>query len=176
MAGKNVLLYHLLRILTPDELNELTTTSKGRNLVSLTKMLSKDLESDKHQAEEDEGAKVLPFKGKESDEEIVPERSEVLAFDIACGEKCLVILDDHVKRITVLNKNYSKNCPVGQETSSFIISEKTRFKDNYNRIKSKEILSLYKKNANLDIEREKSDGQDASGSSNIGVLVNKKQA
>lgn len=173
MAGKNVLLYHLLRILTPDELNELTTTSKGRNLVSLTKMLSQDIDEQEHHHE---GAKVLPFKKKESSEEKEVKKSETLALVIECGEKCRVILDDHVKRITVLNRDYSKNCPVSQETSSFIISEKVRFKENYNKIKSKEVLSLYEKNAAFDIEREKSHKEDLSSSSNIGVLVNKKQA
>ena len=174
MVGKNPLLGHLLRILTPDELNELTTTSKGRNLVSLTKMLSSDLD------EEESGAKILPFKKKEdeqeesSSEEVKSER--LLALNIECGTKCKIILDDHVKRITVLNRDYSKNCPVSQETSSFIISEKSRFKDNYNKIKSKEVLSLYEKNASLDIQREKTNKEESSSSSNIGVLINKKQA
>lgn len=175
MNGKNPLLYHLLRILTPDELNELTTTSKGRNLVSLTKMLQKDISEGEIETEiEEEGAKILPFESKENTEESVQE--EGMAFHVECGERCIVILDDHIKRITVLNSNYSKNCPITQETSSFIISEKIRFKDNYNRIKSKEVLSLYKKNASVDINREKSNKDDASKTSNIGVLVNKKQA
>lgn len=174
MVNKNVLLYHLVRILTPDELNELTSTSKGRNLVSLTDLLSKDLEDEKAPIE---GAKILPFKRK-GEESVTEKSSDILALDIKCGEKCLLIIDDYVKRITVLNKRFSKNCPVSQETSSFIISEKTRFKDNYNRIKSKEILSLYQKNASIDIEREKSSkSEDQSASSSIlGILVNKKQA
>lgn len=175
MVNKNVLLYHLVRILTPDELNELTSTSKGRNLVSLTKLLSNDLDEENAPTE---GAKVLPFK-KKVEEEIPEKSSDFLAIDIKCGEKCLTILDDYVKRITVLNKKFSKNCPVNQETSSFIISEKTRFKDNYNKIKSKEILSLYQKNASVDIEREKStkrDDQSKASSSILGVLINKKQA
>ncbi len=174
MVNKNVLLYHLVRILTPDELNELTSTSKGRNLVSLTKMLSNDLEEEKAPHE---GAKILPFKKKEEEQSAKVASSSVLAVDIKCGEKCLTIIDDYVKRITVLNKRFSKNCPVSQETSSFIISEKTRFKDNYNKIKSKEILSLYQKNASVDIEREKSSkNEDQSSSSILGVLINKKQA
>lgn len=177
MKGKNPLLYHLLRILTPDELNELTTTSKGRNLVSLTKMLTKDIsdEDPNDDLEEDHEAKILPFKSKESDE-VETINEDGMAFHVECGERCMVILDDHIKRITVLNRNYSKNCPVTQETSSFIISEKDRFKDNYNRIKSKEVLSLYKKNADIDINREKSSKEDLQSSSNVGVLVNKKQA
>jgi hypothetical protein len=175
MVNKNVLLYHLVRILTPDELNELTSTSKGRNLVSLTDMLCEDLED---KTEASEGAKILPFK---KNEDVVEKEvnSDFLALDIRCGEKCLTILDDYVKRITVLNKKFSKNCPVNQETSSFIISEKTRFKDNYNKIKSKEILSLYQKNASVDIDREKSskkDEQATSSSSILGILINKKQA
>lgn len=170
MVGKNPLLGHLLRILTPDELNELTTTSKGRNLVSLTKMLSSDLD------EEKSGAKILPFKKKEVEEDLDEEERETLAISIECGVNCKSILDDHVKRITVLNRDYSKNCPVSQETSSFIISEKSRFKDNYNKIKSKEVLSLYEKNASIDIQREKSQKEDLASSSNIGILVNKKQA
>ncbi|MBK23904.1 MAG: hypothetical protein CME70_07865 [Halobacteriovorax sp.] len=171
MVGKNLLLGQLLRILTPDELNELTTTSKGRNLVSLTKMLSSDLD------EETGGAKILPFKKKEVEEDgSKEEERESLAIDIECGPNCKSILDDHVKRITVLNRDYSKNCPVSQETSSFIISEKSRFKENYNKIKSKEVLSLYEKNASIDIQREKNQKEDLSNSSNIGILVNKKQA
>ena len=173
MVNKNVLLYHLVRILTPDELNELTSTSKGRNLVSLTKLLSQDLEDEKASTA---GAKILPFKKKEGGAG-TKKSSDILAVDIKCGEKCLTIIDDYVKRITVLNKRFSKNCPVSQETSSFIISEKTRFKDNYNKIKSKEILSLYQKNASVDIEREKSSkSEDQSSSSILGILVNKKQA
>jgi hypothetical protein len=174
MVNKNVLLYHLVRILTPDELNELTSTSKGRNLVSLTKMLSNDLDEEKAPSE---GAKILPFKKKEEEEPEKEKSASLLAVDIKCGEKCLTIIDDYVKRITVLNKRFSKNCPVSQETSSFIISEKTRFKDNYNKIKSKEILSLYQKNASVDIEREKSSKkEDQTQSSILGVLINKKQA
>ncbi len=172
MVGKNLLLGHLLRILTPDELNELTTTSKGRNLVSLTKMLTSDLDDEKS------GAKILPFKRKEESEESheSEDAGEALAITIECGAKCKSILDDHVKRITILDRAYSKNCPVNQETSSFIISEKTRFKENYNKIKSKEVLSLYEKNASFDIQREKNQKEDISSSSNVGVLVNKKQA
>lgn len=174
MVNKNVLLYHLVRILTPDELNELTSTSKGRNLVSLTKLLSNDLEEEKSSPE---GAKILPFKRKDEEETESEERNaDVLAVDIKCGEKCLTIIDDYVKRITVLNKRFSKNCPVSQETSSFIISEKSRFKENYNKIKSKEVLSLYQKNASVDIEREKSSKNEEKSSSILGVLINKKQA
>lgn len=175
MAGKNLLLYHLLRILTPDELNDLTSTSKGRNLVSLTKMLTKDIEQERDNV--DERAKILPFKkAEEPVTENESESNDALALKIECGEKCIGILDDHIKRITVLDRQYSRNCPVSQEASSFIINEKSRFKENYNKIKSKEVLSLYKKNASIDIDREKSSHEDVSKSSNIGVLVNKKQA
>lgn len=175
MAGKHVLFYHLLRILTPDELNELTTTSKGRNLVSLTKMLSQDIDEEKNL--DDEGAKILPFKVEvESDPQGLDKSVDEAAFQIVCGENCKTILDDHVKRITILDKQYSRNCPVSQEATTFIINEKTRFKDNYNKIKSKEVLSLYKKNASFDMEREKVNNEDMSKSANLGVLVNKKQA
>ncbi|MFT6068664.1 MAG: hypothetical protein ACJAT2_003318 [Bacteriovoracaceae bacterium] len=137
-------------------------------------MLSNDLDEEKAPSE---GAKILPFKKKEEEEPEKEKSASLLAVDIKCGEKCLTIIDDYVKRITVLNKRFSKNCPVSQETSSFIISEKTRFKDNYNKIKSKEILSLYQKNASVDIEREKSSKkEDQTQSSILGVLINKKQA
>jgi len=172
MASKNVLLYHLIRVLTPEELNDLTTTSNGRNLVSLTKMLTEDIEEDRKKEE----AKVLLFRKREEKQGDPGKEPQALALAIECGVKCSTILDDHVKRITVLDRNYSKNCPVNQETSTFIINEKDRFKNNYSKSKSKEILSLYKKSASLDIEREKSRLSDSKQSSLVGILINKKQA
>lgn len=173
MLNKNILLFHLIRVLTPEELSELTTTSKGRSLISLTKILIDDIDA----ATKAESAKVLPFRRKEALPSGETKTSGgKLPVIIECGSKCKTVLDDHIKRVAILNKDYSKNCPIVQETSNFIISEKDRFKSNYVKSKSAEILSLYKKNASVDIEREKACNEDLSKSSNLGVLINKKQA
>jgi hypothetical protein len=59
--------------------------------------------------------------------------------------------------------------------SSFILIEKERLKQSQEALKRKEIISLYRKNSNIDLEQIKSTNQAAGDAGEAGVLVNKKQ-
>ena len=191
MEFKAQLIMNILRVLTPEEINELTTTYGGRKQISLTDIVNCELEGKNYEEEliEDEEneeedveheAKILPFeasdKSEESEEEDVPLTK--------CGENTIGILQQFYARIMEMEKNLlgpkrlpkRKSAGLKKEMSTFILEEKKKFEDSYEKLKSKEVLSLYKKNAKMDIEHQRNCRDDLSKSSQSGVLVNKKQA
>jgi hypothetical protein len=62
-----------------------------------------------------------------------------------------------------------------ENMSSFILIEKARLKKSQKTLKQKEIIELYQKNSNVDVEQIKSTNQTPGEASEAGVLVNKKQ-
>ncbi len=62
-----------------------------------------------------------------------------------------------------------------ENMSSFILVEKARLKRSQKSLKQKEIIELYQKNSNVDVEQIKSTNQTPGEASEAGVLVNKKQ-
>jgi hypothetical protein len=62
-----------------------------------------------------------------------------------------------------------------ENMSSFILIEKARLKKSQQILKQKEIIDLYQKNSNVDVEQIKSTNTNFEQSREAGVLVNKKQ-
>lgn len=171
MAAHNILLTSILRLLTPEEINELTTQSDGVNRFNLTDMLDQDLREGLvfEENEDGEGAKILPFKKEESEEEA---QDKVVYFE--AGEKVSEYMQHYFLK-TTLGNTATDNSGNTLDTSVFILNEKKRFEYSQAKLKEKEIIGLYRKNASVDIEQEKSIKDDMSKSTKYGILVNKKQ-
>ncbi|OUR92871.1 hypothetical protein A9Q84_20370 [Halobacteriovorax marinus] len=169
MAAKNFLLSTILRVLTPEEINELTTTSIGDNRVLLTDIINQRLSGVDHDFSDSEKmAKILPF--KKNSEEVDVEKVEVTK----AGPTCLEYLERFFERQKISDTALDDS---GQlvETSSFIFKEKERFAYSQAKLKQVEVLSLYKKNAAVDVEQVRALKDDLSKSAQSGVLINKKQ-
>lgn len=162
------LLGDILRIITPEEISELTATSSGSNRLELTDMLDQFEDGEKFDFSNDEGAKILPFKKNGEEEE------EVELVPVQVGAQVHEYLNHYLEKIKIgdTSKDTKGNTV---ETSVFILKEKERFKYVQSKLKQKEVMGLYMKNAGVDIEQEKTLKDDLSKSSRTGVLVNKKQ-
>lgn len=160
------LLNDLMRILTPEEISELTSTSSGSSRIELTELLHSYENGETVNDVEEYSAKILPFKktGEKEETEITYE----------AGPKVIEYINHfcHKKSLGDTSKNSDGK---SVETSTFIIKEKERFEYVQAKLKKKEVLSLYMKNASVDIEQEKTLKDNLAKSSRSGVLVNKKQ-
>jgi len=166
------LISSLLRIITPEEISELTTLSKGTSRLSLTDLMQMRMEGedlDFSPEAEEEGAKILPFKNinEPSDEEEVKE-------EFFAGENVQEYINHYFKKLKLQNSAVDEEGRT-KDTSVFIINEKERFEYSRKKLKSREVLGLYMKNASVDIEQERMIKDDMSKSTRTGVLVNKKQ-
>jgi hypothetical protein len=192
MAVQNLLIMTLLRIITPEEIADIATKHNGGKFLSLTDLVNervdrkiyRDFSStdsmdeihDAHTAHNNEtenSAKILPFNKLENDEEHFKEEVEAPRFVTqAKPTSQLATVYEHtevpVKAAIVEHKE-------DENMSSFILVEKNRLKQSQKALKQKEIINLYQKNSNIDVEQIKSTNQNPSSSSEAGVLVNKKQ-
>lgn len=169
MAAKNFLLSTILRVLTPEEISELTTTSVGDNRVVLTDIINQRLSGVEHDfGDSEKMAKILPFK-KKGEEEVVVEAEPIKA-----GPVCSEYLDRFFKRQEMGDTAMDESGEM-VETSSFIFNEKDRFAYSQAKLKQVEVLGLYKKNAAVDVEQVRALKDDMSKSAQSGVLIDKKQ-
>ncbi len=159
------LLNDLMRILTPEEISELTSTSSGNSRVELTDLLNSFEDGEVINDIEEYSAKILPFKKSEQVEEEITYKA---------GPKVTEYIN-HFYHKKSLGDTSKSSDGKSVETSTFIIKEKERFQYVQAKLKKKEVMSLYMKNANVDIEQEKTLKDDMAKSSRSGVLVNKKQ-
>lgn len=163
------ILTDILRLLTPEEISELTSTSTGSTRASLTDLL--DMFEDGEELDftdrfTDEGARILPFKkAQEVEEEVV---------HLNTGRQVCEYIE-HFYSNKEMTKSDKTNKPETVVTSLFILKEKERFKYVQGKLKQKEVLDLYLKNSGVDIEQERMLKDDLSKSARSGVLVNKKQ-
>ena len=161
---------NLLRILTPEEINELTTTSEGNKRVPLTQLMYVKMGVEtSEEVEAASLAKILPFTfpEEEKDEELETISEESAPFEEHSDTTDQNTVDDSKK----------ENEPDERlQTSSFILIEKKRLEKNVHKMRQKEIMQSYKKNASIDIEQERGLRDDMKKSSRSGVLINKKHA
>lgn len=162
MGAKNILMMSLLRILTPEEINELTTKHEGDSRVSLTELLEKSL---KGQPFVHDQAQILPFSKKKN----------VLVVAAGALELLNLIPIELFEKETKESRREKIVRDENGNTSNFILSEKEKFKENHTRLKKKEVFSLYQKTASVDIELERKTNDDLKKSTKVGVLVNKQQ-
>jgi|GEM_PF-631738 len=190
MEFKRQLIKDLLRILTPEEISELTTSYGGKKKVSLSllteadlvgnsfeKVMEKAQDEEISETEGDEGkAKILPFDG------VHQELEE--SFSAQVGPRVIKLMAEYDKAFkkmdqTVLGpKRFAKRKGNGQkqQTSTLILEQKKKLFKSYSKIKSMEVLTLYKTTGSVTIELDKSKREENAYSDSKGVLVNKKQA
>lgn len=163
MAAQNVLMMNLMRILTPEEINELTTKHEGDSRVPLTSLLEQDIGvRTGHQRP----AKILPFSMRKKDR-------------LMSGPECQDLLNS--LPVEKLKKDDSEGeqrqfAPDEKgNTSYFILSEKERFKVNQKKLKGKEVMALYRQASLVDLNLERKNKDNLNRSTKSGVLVNKEQ-
>jgi hypothetical protein len=175
----------LLRIITPEEVGEITTKHNGGKFVSLTDLLnervqnnvyrnfSQPIETESHLGE----AKILPFNREiknEQLENLIPNEEIVESVEINEADlkqsltKLAQNMADSRKKAESAKHNENENM------SSFILIEKARLKKSQQVLKQKEVLELYQKNSNVDVEQLKGQEDNMSLTKESGVLVNKK--
>lgn len=167
---RSSLMMNLLRILTPEEINELTTTSEGNKRVPLTQLMYVKMGVETNEELESASlAKILPF--------TFPEKpAEVLASDEQIGEENLEPLPQDEEQPISTQSAEPVASDERMQTSAFILFEKKRLEKTVHKMRQKEIMQSYKKNASIDIEQERGIRDDMKKSSRSGVLVNKKHA
>ncbi|EQC45145.1 hypothetical protein M899_3442 [Bacteriovorax sp. BSW11_IV] len=170
MAATNILM-DIFRLLTPEEINKLTTSSIGDKRVSLTEMMTRYDHGEIPVSEE--GAKILPFKKPGAQEEVVEE--EKIRLEFFAGAEVQKYLDHYFEKAKINESYGDAKSSKFMDTASFIINEKKRFNYSQTKLKGAEVLKLYRKNSSVDIEQERKLKDDMSKSAQVGVLVNKKQ-
>ncbi len=204
MSVKNhkFLIREILRLITPEEIGEITTKHNGGKFLSLTLLVDERVEQNiyrKFYNEGDDsgkGAKILPFsnghgKGNErnrnnnsnddsdlsSSDELGQSRED--AFDpAAINEKENLEAEEaqtNQSTDTLVTEENNLSHSEDENMSSFILIEKERFKRSQSSLKKKEVLDLYGQNAKVEVERIKESNQTAEAFGNDGVLINKKQ-
>lgn len=148
MEARPELFHKLLGILTPEVINKLTTISLGENKQSLTELIFNS-EIVNAKVVLDNVVSIEEFQKKKPDEAAVPTSD-------AAAES-------------------SDEAPVEGVTAT-IIDVKKRLKEAQLKMKEAEIYCSYKTNSLIDLNQSRKNREDMNKSSNLGVLVNKKQA
>ena len=165
----------LLRIITPEEVGEITTKHNGGKFSSLTDLVNERVKKNIYRnfsvpiVEDELEAKILPFRAVE-ESEVTEEKLEINK------EKLQESLNTLARNIAQKDKSDEKvDHKEDENMSSFILIEKARLKKSQQVLKQKEILELYQKNINVDVEQIKGQEENMTNSREQGVLVNKKQ-
>jgi hypothetical protein len=196
MAVQNLLIMTLLRIITPEEIADIATKHNGGKFLSLTDLVNervdrkiyRDFSStdsmdeihEEHavQHTETEGsAKILPFNKLENKEAATEEHSseEAAVPRFVTQAKPTSQFAPAYEHVEVPAKAAMVEHKEDENMSSFILVEKNRLQQSQKALKQKEIINLYQKNSNIDVEQIKNTNQNPSTASEAGVLVNKKQ-
>ncbi len=186
----------LLRIITPEEIADIATKHNGGKFLSLTNLVSERVEhkiyrdfsgteavDEIHEAhakiEEDRSgaqAKILPFNKKSVESE---DKDEEASEGDKVHLSVKAISTSQIAAEYVEEKVAAQDpCMIHKEDenmSSFILIEKARLKNSQKNLKQREIIDLYQKNSNVDVEQIKSTNNDPTSSGEAGVLVNKKR-
>jgi hypothetical protein len=167
---------NLLRIITPEEIGEMATRHNGGKFLSLTDLVNEridhkvyrdfsspdsvDVIHDAHNVASQ--AKILPFRKITNDDSVSLEETSVDKI----SENNLIEKAENPEAI-IEHKN-------NENMSSFILIEKARLKKSQQSLKQKEIIDLYQKNSNVDVEQIKGSNTNLSQAREAGVLINKK--
>jgi len=185
VADSQLLIMNLMRVLTPEEINDLTTTYCGEKRVSLTSLMVDGPDSKKpEEVEEDQNqAKILPFNKKES---------EVFKQASTAEEKNQYFCGEEIQKLFRKLYGLKENSMAGviqdeapdvditikekKSASTFILEEKVKLESSQRKLKSSDIIKTYKQVLSVDLEIEKKHKDDLRWSSSQGQLINKKQA
>lgn len=186
---KNLPIFRILRLVTPEEIEELTSSSSGGAQESLTSLvLSQMADFDAVDVCEDEdgGAKILPFnmgagKKKKRVRDSIDEEIEGFA---KRSEEAESRREEALRLASEKNVHFSGGSVAFEEeeqldekldTSVFILAEQRKLKKSQERLKVKEVIGLYRKNAAVSVEQEKKINEDMSKSTYSGVLINRRR-
>jgi hypothetical protein len=175
MSSETVhLLKDILRVLTPNEINELTTKSDGDNLAPLSEILLEEIDEidfRQRNGEDTEYKKKVTFRAGKS-------ASKLFRFVGLTNTKTIVIVVEEDEKRTSLRSSKSSN--KGEEGQKDDEQDFLQIKEDlngaYRKIKGQEVLTLYKNYAAIDINQLKATKDDLKKSAHSGNLINKRQA
>lgn len=188
MAIQNLLIMNLLRLITPEEIGDIATKHNGGKFLSLTDLVSERVEhniyrdfstpesTDKIHEEHSNNnqAKILPFRKIDSTGEpqvpIAGESNDNPASLTDLANANLENQETGSAEETSAEAQHKEN----ENMSSFILIEKARLKRSQQILKQKEIIDLYQKNSNVDVEQIKGSNTNLAQAKEAGVLINKK--
>lgn len=178
MSTSNHLVMNLLRIITPEEVGEITTKHNGGKFISLTELINERVHKQVYRNfaqvsdhPNEEGAKILPFR---PEEEVLEEVTAEVSSDLALDEDHIKqSLNELAKKMSEKKVNKAEHAE-DENMSTFILIEKARLKKSQQSLKQKEILELYQKNRTVDIEQIKGQEDNMTQAKESGVLVNKR--
>ena len=198
------ILRNILRLITPEEVEQLTTILDPTYKIPLTSILEKyfwgsgekDKKDNAAQAEDESKvghpiettnsdtaqtsqAKILPF-NKSSEESSSVATSSLAATSKDATNTSSAIIPAKIKTVRkVVNGVLLEEEEIVEEEKidrvAYIIEEQMRSKESQRKIKMQEIYDLYKQTAAVAIDQEKKLKGDMARSANVGVLINKKQ-
>ncbi len=192
MAIHKLLIMNLLRIITPEEIADIATKHNGGKFLSLTDLVNERIDRkiyrdfsstdsmdeihEEHNEQKNEkinSAKILPFNLEKNKifNESATESPATFNTQAKPISQISPVFEEEQSIEEVVERVLHKE---NENMSSFILIEKARLKQSQKSLKQKEIISLYQRNSNIDVEQIKSSNQDPSTSSEAGVLVNKK--
>lgn len=173
MAAKALVLGSVLRILTPEEICHLTTTSEADSRMPLTDVILKYQQGQLTNFSERLNAKRFE---EESQGKILKLERQVEGAQghLQCGPE----VTEHLQNLgeEEVESNLFGIQEDDQDSSTFILSEKKRFEKNSAKMRSREVLKMYQQSASVDIQAERSLKEDLSKSTQLGILVDRKQA
>lgn len=190
MAETTHLIMSLLRIITPEEIGEITTKHNGGRFQPLTDLMNERVHQQifrdfsSYQPENTETkektAKILPFpapSSKEGEEIPILVKDENSLSPELDEEKIKASLNELAHKMAQLEKEEKElnKHSEDENMSSFILIEKIRLKKSQQALKEKEILALYQKNISVDVEQIRGQEENMTQSKEAGVLVNRKQ-
>ena len=163
----------ILRILTPEEIGVLTTTTQNQKKIPLSDLLNAYFRGKETQTKEGESnPKEVPSKKKIPKEEIAPIYS--------CSKKVSGILSEYALYCLEAEKNIfsskvrNKKKKRGKQLSHFILEEKKKLEEINFKSKRQEIIKLYRETSKVNIEQQRRTKNDLSKSDLSGVLVKKR--
>ena len=182
MAIQNLLINKLLRLITPEEIGDIATKHNGGKFLSLTDLVNERVErkiyrdfsspgsmDEIHDAHSvDNQAKILPFTKKVASEQEDENSEQESDKENLTNELVLKVKSEPIAKEIIEHKD-------DENMSSFILIEKARLKRSQYVLKQKEIIDLYRMNANVEVEQIKNSNNDFDQDQKAGVLVNKKQ-
>ncbi len=151
MEPSEKIIRSLLRIITPDEISELTKIASLRPREALTEIMLRDYERGREKTAMDSPVKT--------------------ALDEDLKDAPLGLSDGkEVKLILKGSEELSRG-------SLFILFQKEKLRSSVSKIKEREVFDSYKKNSSVDLNQEKQNRKrdDRNLSSHVGILINKKQ-
>ena len=180
MAIQNTLIMNLLRLITPEEIGDIATKHNGGKFLSLTDLVNervdhkiyRDFSNPNSMDEIHEShnqstqAKILPFKKPGTDDDAV----ENIGGTDSDSEQAV----GEIAKEGIAKPDEEINHKENENMSSFILIEKARLKRSQHILKQKEIIDLYQKNSNVDVEQIKGSNNNSAQDREAGVLINKK--